>query len=66
VHALALKQTGREAEGRQLVADWSAHEPASRLAAWAVRAYDGDVAALPDGAGEDARVLAAWLAAPRK
>jgi tetratricopeptide (TPR) repeat protein len=66
VHALALKQTGREAEGRQLVADWSAREPESALAAWAVHAYDGQVSPLPDGAGEDARVLAAWLAPARK
>jgi tetratricopeptide (TPR) repeat protein len=62
VHALALKQTGRAAAGRQLVGDWLAREPASPLAGWAVQAYDGSVAPLPEGAGEDARVLAAWLA----
>jgi predicted Zn-dependent protease len=63
VRALALKQAGREAEGRQLLADSAAREPASALAAWAVRAYDGQVGPLPDGAGEEVRVLAAWLQA---
>ena len=62
VHALALKQMGREAEGRKFLADGSAREPGNAGAAWALRAYDGDVPAVPDGAGEDARVLAAWLA----
>jgi tetratricopeptide (TPR) repeat protein len=66
VQALALKQAAREAEGRQLVAEWSAREPGSPLAAWAIRAYDGDATSLPDGAGEDARVLAAWLAPTKK
>jgi Tfp pilus assembly protein PilF len=65
VHALALRQAGREAEGRKLLADWSAREPASPLAAWAVRAYDGNVGPPPDTVGEDARVLAAWLAGGR-
>jgi len=66
VHALALKQTGSEAEGRKLLAEWSARQPESPLAAWATRAYDGQVGPLPEGAAEDARVLAAWLAsAPR-
>ena len=65
VHALALKQSGREAEGRKLLADWSAREPGSALAAWAARAYDGQVGPLPDGAGEDTRVLAAWMASAR-
>jgi tetratricopeptide (TPR) repeat protein len=63
VQALALKQTGRAAEGHQLLDDWLAREPASPLAVWAVRAYDGSVGSLPEGAGEDARVLAAWLVA---
>ena len=62
VHALALKQTGREAEGRKLLTDWAGREPESPAAAWALRAYDGEVGPLPEGAGEDARVLAAWLA----
>ena len=53
VHALALKQTGREAEGRKLLADWSAREPGNAVAAWAVRAYAGGVLPLPDGAGEE-------------
>jgi hypothetical protein len=61
VHALALRQTGREAEGRKLLADWSAREPGNALAAWALRAFDGEVLPLPDTAGEEARVLAAWL-----
>ncbi len=65
VHALALKQTGREAEGRKLLADWSAREPESALAAWAARAYDGQVGPLPEDAAEDARVLAAWMASAR-
>ena len=57
MHALALKQSGREAEGRKLLADWVAREPGNAGAAWAVRAYDGEVGPLPDGAGEDTRVL---------
>ena len=66
VEALALKQAGHEAEGRALLSEWSAAEPASALAGWAARAYAGDVGPLPDGAGEDARVLAALLRdAPR-
>jgi tetratricopeptide (TPR) repeat protein len=66
VRALALRQAGREGEGRQLVAEWSAREPGSALAAWSVHAYDGDVSPPPDGTGEEARVLAAWLAAPHE
>ena len=66
VRALALKQTAREAEGRALLADWSAREPGNALAAWAVRAYGGDVGPLPDAAGEEARVLAAWLGAAKR
>jgi hypothetical protein len=66
VHALALRQAGQDAEGRRLVADWSAREPQGALAAWALRAYDGQVGPLPDGAGEDARVLAAWLGGGRR
>jgi tetratricopeptide (TPR) repeat protein len=66
VHALALKELGREADGRTLVAGWSARERDSALAAWALRAYDGQVGPPPDGAGEDARVLAAWLAPARQ
>ncbi len=62
VRALALRQTGRAAEGSQLLDDWSAREPASALAAWAVRAYNGQAGSpLPDTAGEELRVLAAWL-----
>jgi tetratricopeptide (TPR) repeat protein len=66
VHALALRQVGRESDGRQLVADWSARDPASALAAWAARAYEGQADPPPDASGEDARVLAAWLAPARK
>jgi hypothetical protein len=62
VHALALKQTGHEAEGRKLLTDWASREPRSAAAAWALRAYDGQVSPVPEGSGEDARVLAAWLA----
>jgi predicted Zn-dependent protease len=65
VHALALKQAGREADGRKLLADWREREPGAAVAAWAARAYDGEVSPPPATAGEDARVLAAWLAAPR-
>jgi Tfp pilus assembly protein PilF len=61
VHALALKQEGREAEGRELLADWSAREPRNAFAAWSARAFEGEVLPLPDAAGEEARVLAAWL-----
>ena len=63
VHALALRQAGREGEGRKLLADWSAREPGNALAAWALRVYEGHVGPPPDNAGEDARVLAAWLSA---
>jgi tetratricopeptide (TPR) repeat protein len=62
VHALSLKQAGRDAEGQKLLAEWTARDPAGALVAWAARAYVGDVGPLPDGAGEEARVLAAWLA----
>ena len=61
VHALALKQSGQEADGRKLLADWTARDPGSALAAWANRAYAGAAGPLPAGAGEEARVLAAWL-----
>jgi hypothetical protein len=63
VAALSLRQRGREAEGRERLARWSAREPASALAAWAGRAYDGEVGPLPEGADEEARVIAAWLRA---
>jgi tetratricopeptide (TPR) repeat protein len=65
VHALALRQTGREVEGRKLLDDWSARAP-SPLATWAIRAYDGQVGPPPDAAGEDARVLVAWLGTTRR
>jgi len=61
VDALTLKRVGREADGRKLLADWSASEPESVLAAWALRAYGGEVGSPPEAAGEEARVLAAWL-----
>jgi hypothetical protein len=61
VRALALKQAGREVEGRALLDDWSAREPGNAVAAWAARAFAGDVLPPPDSAGEDARVLADWL-----
>jgi hypothetical protein len=61
VRALALKQAGREAEGRQLLAEWSAREPQSGLAAWAARTYAGERAPLPPGAGDEARVIDSWL-----
>jgi uncharacterized protein DUF5107 len=66
VDALALKQSGREAEGRKLLTDWSACEPQNAVAAWALRAYDGQVGPPPEAAAEDARVLAAWLAPARE
>ena len=67
VRALALRQTGREAEGRKLLADWAPREPASAVASWSARAFDGTLAPLPEGAGEDLRVIAAWLqGAPRR
>jgi Tfp pilus assembly protein PilF len=65
VHALALRQAGREAEARKLLDDWSARAPGP-LATWAVRAYDGQVGPPPDTAPEDARVLTAWLVPARK
>ncbi len=61
VPALALRQLGREAEGRKLLADRVGREPKSAAAAWALRAYDGEAAPAPEGAGEEGRVLAAWL-----
>jgi tetratricopeptide (TPR) repeat protein len=61
VHALAMKQDGREADARKLLADWSAREPGSAVARWASRTFEGEVSPPPDAAGEDARVLAAWL-----
>ncbi|HSD29029.1 MAG TPA: DUF5107 domain-containing protein [Vicinamibacteria bacterium] len=66
VHALALRQTGREADGRKLLTDWSAREPDNAVAAWALRKYDGQVGPPPDTATEDARVLAAWLSGGRR
>jgi predicted Zn-dependent protease len=66
VDALVLKQAGREAEARKLLADWSSRDPQNPVAAWALRAYDGQVGPAPDTASEDARVLAAWMALPRK
>ena len=64
VHALALKQTGREAEGRTLLADRAAREAGNPVAAWSVGAFAGGTLPLPEGAGEELRVLAAWLAGP--
>lgn len=67
IHALALRQLGREAEGRKLLDDWCAREPANPVAAWAARAYVAQAGPPPDTAGgedrfdEEARVLAAWL-----
>jgi tetratricopeptide (TPR) repeat protein len=66
VDALALRQSGREAEGRKLLTDWSTREPHDAVAEWALRTYDGQVGPPPDTASEDARVLAAWLAPERK
>jgi len=66
LQALALKEAGRAAEGRTLLAEWSTREPANPLAAWAVRAFDGAASAPPDTAGEEARVLAAWLRGPAR
>jgi predicted Zn-dependent protease len=63
VQALALKQSGQDAEGRRLLADWTARDPESALAAWASRAYAGAPGPLPAGAGEEVRALAAWLEA---
>ncbi|MBN1418747.1 MAG: DUF5107 domain-containing protein [Planctomycetes bacterium] len=78
IHALALRQMGRDAEGRKLLDDWSVREPANPLTAWAARAYDGRVDAPPEAtdeeeptdtskrADEEARIIAAWLkTAPR-
>ncbi|HEX9189796.1 MAG TPA: hypothetical protein VGB87_22160, partial [Vicinamibacteria bacterium] len=62
VRALALRQGGREVAGRTLLADWSAREPGNTVATWAARAFAGEGQPPPDRAGEDARVLAAWLA----
>jgi hypothetical protein len=62
---LALRQAGREAEGRALLAQWTARRAQSPVARWAASAYEGSVLPLPEGAGEDARVLAAWLRAGR-
>jgi len=59
--ALALRQMGRATEGRTLLDDWSAREPANALAAWAVRAYSGQVSPPPNTSSEEVRVLAAWL-----
>jgi predicted Zn-dependent protease len=61
LHALALKQSGRVTEGRQLLDDWCARESANALAAWAARAYNGPVGPPPNTAGDELRVLAAWL-----
>lgn len=61
LRALALQQTNRPAEGRRLLDDWSTREPANALAAWAARAYGGQVGPLPGTASEEIRVLAAWL-----
>jgi Tfp pilus assembly protein PilF len=63
--ALALKQAGKDAEGRAVLAAWTARAPRSAIATWAAAAYEGTVAPLPEGATEDARVLAAWLQAGR-
>ncbi len=61
IHALALKQMGRAAEGRQFLDDWCAREPANVLAAWAAQAYDGPATPPPHAANDELRVLAAWL-----
>jgi tetratricopeptide (TPR) repeat protein len=75
IQALALRQMGRESEGRKILRDWSAREPVSPASAWAARAYEGQVDPPPDTTGEEeragdekpsdeeARVLAAWLEA---
>ncbi|MBN1444457.1 MAG: DUF5107 domain-containing protein [Planctomycetes bacterium] len=61
VRALALRQIDRESEGRKVLEAWAARRAGDALAVWAARAYDGDVGPAPDTAGEEARVLAAWL-----
>jgi hypothetical protein len=63
--ALALKQAGKDVEGRAVLAAWTARAPQSAIATWAAAAYEGTVAPLPEGATEAARVLAAWLQAGR-
>ena len=63
--ALALRQDGKDAEARAVLAEWTARSPESAVARWATAAFDGTVAPLPEEATEDARVLAAWLQAGR-
>jgi hypothetical protein len=64
VDALTMKGAGREADGRRLLADWSAAEPENGVAAWSLRAYGGEASPPPEAGGEEARVLAAWLRNP--
>jgi hypothetical protein len=61
--ALALKRTGRQAEGDRVLADWAGRQADERVAEWGQRVYAGERVPLPDGiaATEEHRVLAAWL-----
>jgi len=61
IRALALRQMDRADDGRKLLDDWTAREPANAFAAWAARAYDRKAGPAPNTGSDEVRVLAAWL-----
>ena len=62
VRALALREAGKETEGRQLLEQWSREEPSSELAKWAESLFSSAPAALPPSLqSTECRVLAASL-----
>jgi hypothetical protein len=59
IRALALKQSGREAEAEQLLKDWQTQAPESELAKWGGEVFEGRAALLPASLKTlDCRVLA--------
>ena len=59
IRALALKQSGRDAESQQLLSAWQAQAPGSSLASWGAELLSGRPAPLPVSLSDlDCRVLA--------
>jgi tetratricopeptide (TPR) repeat protein len=60
--AAALKSLDREADARQLLAEWAGSQADPRVADWGRRFYAGETPAWPSGAApDDLRLLAGWI-----